>query len=199
VIEDCTRRIIMLISQGLCRWEPGSRGERRRLLSTGWPERSFRTLSPRESLGLRGQGMIVPLVLYFAALCYPLVLMPFAVSRIARIALVVIELVFLAIAVYLVIQTLLTGLGYGKVVLGTRGLVEYDYLNRRRSFSYMQIVDVYSGAWDGWIILRYHPTGRDGRVDTTLVRQTRLIPVRESEMLQQELRQRISEPSRSAV
>ena len=196
--EHGNRKILRLMSQALCRWKPGSRGERLQPLSTGWPERSFRTGRLREHLGLRGQGMIVPLVLYLAALCYPWVLMPFAVSRLARITLVAIELLFLAVAGCLVVRTVLTGLGHGKVVLGSRGLVEQDCFNRRRAFSYGQIIDVYGGAWDGLIILRYHPTGPDGRVDTALVRETRLMAVQESELLRRELQHRISVP-RSSV
>ena len=192
VTEHDNRRIITFISQIPCRLKPGPRERRCQPLSTGWPERSFRAPSLREYLGLRGQGMIVPLVLYLAALCYPLVLMPFAVTRPARIALVAIELVFLAVAGILVVRTFLTGLGYDKVVLGTRGVVEQDCFGRRRVLSYMQIVDVCGGAWDGWIILRYQPIGPDGRIDTAPICETRQIAVQESELLRRELLHRIS-------
>jgi len=188
--------IINSLSQWIGGEEPQTKVPREAPPPAGWPKMRFRSMPLREFLLLDGQGMIVPLVMYFGAICYPLVLMPFALSRPERTGLVWIELLFLAVFGYLMSRILLLGLRYGRVVLGRRGVIEYNLFNRRRAFEYRQIIDVRPGPKHCCTILRFYALRVDGRVDIGRIRWTWLIPVVNAGLLENELQRRASAPVR---
>jgi len=152
----------------------------------GFPELVFRSPVIKETFG---NTTFVVLIIAFG---FPLVLLGVLATLAGFQSIVLGLLVLLVLALIGLIALLL--LRRGRIVLKSDKLIEYNFLNHPRCFTYAQIFEVKRGTHADQTWIRYYSMSRNGQINYRSIKGRNLISVHRDEEMRRELSRRISAP-----
>ena len=155
-------------------------------LVDGFPELVFRLPTFKETFGN------ITFVILIISIGFPVVLVGVLAIVTGYKSMVFGLLVLLVLALIGLVSLLL--LRRGRVVLKSDKLIEYNFLNHSRCFTYAQIFEVKQGAHADQTWIRYYSMDRNGQINTRSIRGRNLISVHRETELRRELSRRISAP-----
>lgn len=155
-------------------------------LVDGFPELVFRSPAIKETFG---NTTFVILIIAFG---FPVVLAGVVATLAGYQSIVFGLLVFLALVLVGLISLLL--LQRGRVVLTSDKLIEYDFLNHPRIFTYAQIYKVKRGTHADQTWICYYSMSRNGQINYRSIKGRNLISVHSDAEMRRALSQRICAP-----
>ncbi len=152
----------------------------------GFPELVFSSPAIKETFGN------MTFVILIIAFGFPIVMIGVVATLAEYQSIVVALLVLLALSLISLVASLLSQ--RGRVVLKSDKLIEYNFLNHPRVFTYAQIFEVKRGTHTDQTWIRYYSMSRNGQINYRSVKGRNLISVHRDVEMRRELSQRISAP-----